>query len=124
MTMPARASLVLRLRLSLFATLFLVAALTPASITVGAAPAGSHKLGPLAKERAVRGAGVSRVIVRIADRNAARSAILAVGGTLGRSLPSNSSQVAWVPDSALADLAENDAIERISIDRVAVGAME
>ena len=122
--MPARASLVLRLRLSLFATLFLVAALTPASITVGAAPAGSRKLGPLAKERALRGAGVSRVIVRIADRNAARSAILAVGGTLGRSLPGISSQVAWVPDTALAQLAENDAIDRISLDRIAIGATE
>src|SRR4029453_7943559 len=124
MTMPARASLVLRLRLSLLATLLLVAALTPASVTVGAAPVGSQKLGPLAKERAARGIGESRVIVRIADRNAARSAILAVGGKLGRSLPGISSQVATVPDTALAQLAENDAIERISVDRLAVGATE
>src|SRR5262245_23580384 len=122
--MPARASLVLRLRLSLFATLFLVAALTPASVTVGAAPGGSHKLAPVAKERAARGAGLSKVIIRIADRDAARSAILAVGGKLGRSLPGISSQVAFVPDTALAELAGNDAIERISIDRVAVGATE
>ena len=122
--MPARASLVLRLRLSLLATLFLVAALTPASVTVGAAPGGSQKLGPLAKQRAARGIGESRVIVRIADRNAARSAILAVGGKLGRSLPGISSQVATVPDAALAQLAENDAIERISVDRLAVGATE
>ena len=122
--MPARASLVLRLRLSLFATLLLVTALTPSSITVGAEPGGSHKLGPLAKERAARGVGESRVIVRIADRNAARSAILAVGGKLGRSLPGISSQVAIVPDAALAQLAESDAIERISIDRIAVGATE
>ncbi len=122
--MPARASLVHRLRLSVFATLLLVAALTPSSITVGAAPRESHKLAPVAKERAARRAGQSRVIVRIADRNAARSAILAVGGKLGRSLPGISSQVAIVPDEALAQLAENDAIERISIDRLAVGATE
>src|SRR5688500_6746563 len=122
--MPARASLVLRLRLSLFATLLLAAALTPSSITVGAAAAGSHKLGPLAKEKAARGIGESRLIVRIADRDAARSDILAVGGKLGRSLPGISSQVATVPDAALAQLAENNAIERISIDRLAVGANE
>jgi serine protease AprX len=122
--MPARASLVLRLRLSLLAPLFAVAALTPASVTVGAAPRGSHKLAPVAKERAGRAAGQSTVIVRIADRNAARSAILAVGGKLGRSLPGISSQVATVPDSALAQLAESDAIERISIDRIATGATE
>ena len=122
--MPARASLVARLRLSLLATLVAGAALTPASVTVGAAPAGSQKLGPLAKERAARGVGESRVIVRIANRDAARSAILAVGGKLGRSLPGNSSQVAIVPNAALAQLAENVAIERISLDRLAVGTTE
>ena len=81
--MPARARLVSRLRLSLLATLFVVAALTPASITVDAAPGASRKLAPVAKQRAARAAGQSMVIVRIADRNAARSAILAVGGKLG-----------------------------------------
>jgi serine protease AprX len=122
--MPARARLVSRLRLSLLATPFVVAALTPASITVDAAPGASRKLAPVAQQRAARAAGQSTVIVRIADRKAARSAILAVGGTLGRSLPGISSQVATVPDAALAQLAENDAIERISIDGIAVGAME
>ena len=122
--MPARARQLSRLRLSLLATLFVVAALTPASITVDAAPEGSRKLAPVAKQRAARAEGESTVIVRIADRNAARSAILAVGGKLGRSLPGISSQVATVPDAALAQLAESDAIEWISIDRIAVGATE
>jgi serine protease AprX len=120
--MPACASLVPRLRLSLLA-IFAVAALTPASITVGAAP-GEHKLAPVAKERAARANGQSTVIIRIADRDAARSAILAAGGKLGRSLPGISSQVATVPDAALAQLAQSNAIERISIDRIAVGATE
>jgi len=122
--MPARARLVSRVRLSLLAMLVVVAALTPASITVDAAPGASRKLAPVAKERAARALGQSTVIVRIADRNAARSAILAVGGKLGRSLPGISSQVATVPDAALAQLAESDAIERISIDRITVGATE
>jgi serine protease AprX len=122
--MPARASLVLRPRLSLFATLFMVAALTPASDIVRAASQSSNKLGPLAKARAARGAGQSRVIIRVADREAARSAILAVGGKLGRSLPGNDSQVATVSDTALADLAESAAIERISVDRLVVAATE
>lgn len=122
--MPARARLVPRLRLSLLATLFTVAAFAPASIEVGAVSRGSHKLAPGAKQRAARADGQSTVIVRIGDRNAARSAILAVGGRLGRSLPGISSQVATVPDAALAQLAESDAIERISIDRIAVGATE
>ena len=122
--MPARTRLVSRVRLSLLATLVVVAALTPASITVDAAPGASGKLAPVAKERAARALGQSTVIVRIADRNAARSAILAVGGKLGRSLPGISSQVATVPDAALAQLAESDAIERISIDRITVGATE
>jgi serine protease AprX len=115
---------VARLRLSLLATLVAGAALTPASVTVGAVPRGSHKLAPVAKERAARAAGQSTVIVRIADRDAAREAILAVGGKLGRSLPGISSQVATVPDAALAQLAESDAIDRISIDRIVVGATE
>src|SRR5262245_14151171 len=123
-SMPARTRLVSRVRLSLLATLFVVSALTPASITVDAAPEGSRKLAPVAKERAARAAGQSTVIVRVADRNVARSAILAVGGKLGRSLPGISSQVATVPDAALAQLAESDAIEWISIDRIAVGATE
>jgi len=122
--MPARARLVSRLRLSLLATPFVVAALTPASITVDAAPGASRKLAPVAQQRAARAAGQSTVIVRIADRKAARSAILAVGGKLGRSLPGISSQVATVSDAALARLAESDAIEWISIDRIAVGATE
>src|SRR4029453_855161 len=123
-SMPARARLVSRVRLSLLATLVVVAALTPASITVDAAPGASRQLAPVAKQRAARGVGQSTVIVRIADRSAARSAILAVGGKLGRSLPGISSQVATVPNAALAQLAENDAIERISVDRLAVGATE
>jgi serine protease AprX len=43
---------------------------------------------------------------------------------LGRSLPGISSQVATVPNAALAQLAESAAIDRISIDVIAVGATE
>ena len=121
--MPARASQVVRLSLVVSSALLLAAAFTPASIVVGAS-AQSGKLAPVAKERAVRAIGWSRVIVRAADRKTAREAILAVGGRLGRSLPGISSEAAIVPDAALAQLAGDDSIERISIDRPAAAANE
>jgi serine protease AprX len=78
----------------------------------------------LARERSNRVEGESSVILRVADRNAARAAVLEVGGRLGRALPKTGGQVAIVPNVALALLAENPAIERISLDRIAVGANE
>src|SRR3954454_17712254 len=101
--MPARASLVARLSLLLSSALLVAAAFTPASVVGGATSPHSRKLAPLARERALRGTGWSRVIVQAADRKAARAAILAVGGKPGRSLPGISSLAAIVPDTALSE---------------------
>src|SRR5688572_1746098 len=121
--MPAGTAL-FRARLSIIAALLVCATVTPPSVTLRAQSQNARKLGPLAAERAARGMGRSTVIVRAADRNAARAAVLAAGGWLGRDLPKMNGQVATVPNAALSQLAENPAIEWISLDRVAVGANE
>jgi serine protease AprX len=110
--------------LSIVAALLVCAALTPSSMAVRAASDSGRKMGTLARSRAARTEGHSKVILRAADRNAASAAVLAAGGWLGRALPKMNGQVATVPNEALAQLAENPAIEWISLDRVAVGANE
>ena len=50
--------------------------------------------------------------------------IRGAGGMSGRKLPSTSSQVAVVPNAALRGLAASPIVERVSLDRRVVGAME
>ena len=115
-----------RARLSIIAALLVCAFVTPSSVTMRAESQNARKLGPLAAERAARGTGRSTVIIRATNglALAARAAALEAGGTLGRSLPGMNGQVVTLPDAALARLADNPAIERISLDRLAVGANE
>ena len=113
-----------RARLSIIAALLVCAFVTPSSVTLRAESQNARKLGPLAAQRAAHGTGRSTVIIRAANGGAARAAALEAGGTLGRSLPGINGHVVTLPDAALARLAENPAIERISLDRVAVGANE
>jgi serine protease AprX len=123
--MPAtRAVLSSRARLPIIGALLACAALTPSSEAVRAASESGRKMGTLARSRAARTDGQSTVILRAADRTAARAAVLEAGGRLGRALPKIDGQVATVPNSALASLADNPAIQWISLDRVAVGANE
>ena len=113
-----------RARLSTVAALLVCASVTPSSVTLRGESQSARKLGPLAAQHAARGTGRSTVIIRAANTGAARSAALEAGATLGRSLPGINSHVATLPDAALAQLADNPAIERISLDRMAVGANE
>ena len=122
--MPARAALPSRGHSSILVVLLLCVAASQSPVGVRAASDNGRKMGPLASGRAALPTGQSRVILRAADRNAARAAVLEAGGWLGRTLPKMNGQVAIVPNAALAALAENPAIERISLDRVAVGANE
>ena len=122
--MLPRAVSMSRARLSIIAALLVCAAVTPSSTAVRAASDSGRKMGTLARSRAARIQGQSTVILRAADRNAAREAVLAAGGWLGRALPKMNGQVATVPNEALSLLAENPAIEWISLDRLAVGANE
>jgi serine protease AprX len=93
---------------------------------LGASPA-IVKLDRELQKRVATRAGVSRVIIRLTNR-APRGVVKALlhqhGVTPGRSLPLINSQVGFLPNQAVAALAASPLVERISIDRVAVGTME
>jgi serine protease AprX len=82
------------------------------------------KLDPLVQYRASQPTGNSRVIVRAIDAvslDAVALLIQQVGGTLGRQLSILDAQVANVPNVSLATLSNSLNIQRIALDRVAVG---
>ena len=82
------------------------------------------KLDPLVQYRALQTTGHSRVIVRAVDAaslGAVAVLIRQVGGTLGRQLLILNAQVADVPNVSLAILSNSLNIQRIALDRVAVG---
>ena len=71
--------------------------------------------------------GYSRVIVRIRSTisvTGAGSLIRGAGGVPGRQLSASESQVAVVPNAALRILAASPLVERVSLDRDVLGAME
>ena len=111
-----------------FAALTVTAALGSAGAGVVAAPAtDTTKLDPALQHRAATGGGKSRVIIRLANRaprGAVKALIEQLGGTPGRALAIINSQVAFLPDRALAALAASPFVERISTDRVTVSTME
>jgi serine protease AprX len=85
------------------------------------------KLDPVVQHRATLLTGRSRVVVRPAIGSSLAQADLAiqlVGGTLGRMLPIIGGRAATVPNAAIATLAGSAAIGRMSVDRLAVGALE
>ena len=86
-----------------------------------------QKMGPLARERALLTTGSSRVIVQATDSAAAAglaNAIAQAGGRAGRDLSIINARVAEVPNSALAALANNPVVARISLDRPVLGSLE
>jgi serine protease AprX len=101
----------------------LVAQLPPPSPN----PAAIAKLDPLLQRQLSDLSGQSYVIVRAYDATTAATAatlIQLLGGTLGRPLPILSGHAARVPNAAMLTLAENAAIQRISLDRLTFGFME
>ena len=113
----------------LIAVLFFIASAGPLASTTPEPPTVSlqQKLDSSLQRRASRLTGRTRVIVRAREGASAASiagTIQAVGGSAGRSLSLINSRVAELPNAALAALARNPMIERISIDREVVGAME
>ena len=121
--MPARL-LVRFVPFALGALLLLSGLVTPASVHLRAAPPDSAKLGPLARQRARLSSGRTTVIIQVADFAAARSAVVASGGTLGRSLPGIRSQVATIPNAALAGLSNSASVLSIAMDRNLSAATE
>ena len=112
----------------LLVALVLVAVLAPTtSAQFGLLSGWRSKLDPLLLPRATLLTGRSRVIVRVVD-TASLGAILPVlqqvGATLGRALPILNSQVIELPNLALPLLAGNPLVQRLSLDRVVVGALE
>ena len=115
-------------RARFLATLLGLALLTPLGpANISATPDPLKKLDPALKGRARKTHGYSRVIVRTGTAkagNAVDALIRGAGGMSGRKLPSTSSQVAVVPNVALRGLAASPIVERVSLDRRVVGAME
>ena len=118
----SRRVLLTRLTALVLATAALI--IIPARLTASREPA--KKLDVLLQRRADLSSGYSQVIVRSADGSVhgIQSGIRGAGGTLRRSLPGQASQVAVVPNAALAALAASPAVASVSLDRVVVGAME
>jgi subtilisin family serine protease len=63
-------------------------------------------------------------VVSTASPNIIQSLVLQLGGTLIRTLPGLNAQVVDLPNMAILTLAASPYVARISLDRVAVGAME
>jgi serine protease AprX len=89
-------------------------------------PAALAKLGPVARTRAGH-SGRSRVIVQFADGASPSSSLQLVqllGGTVKRTLPLANAHAIDLPNGALATLANESAVARITVDRRVAGAME
>jgi serine protease AprX len=85
------------------------------------------KLDVLTQQRLLDVTGSSRVIVRAADGASAGSLLSAVtdaGGTILGALPLVNAQLVELPNIAIVTLALDPQVERISYDRVLLGAME
>src|SRR5688572_23839185 len=91
------------------------------------APAGAGKLGPIASQRAAVPIGWSRVIVRAANAEALSQIgplIQQAGGVPGVALDIINGRSAYLPDVALAGLANSPFVAAISIDRLALSVAE
>src|SRR5688572_1301887 len=85
------------------------------------------KMDSLTQARMLNVTGNSRVIVRTADGASVTSLLSLVtdlGGTVLGALPLVNAQLVELPNLSLVTLALNPAVERISFDRLLLGAME
>ncbi len=103
----------------------LLAAIVAVTSLVALNPAG--KMDSLTQARMLDASGSSRVIVRAADGTSATSLLSAVtdlGGTVLGALPLVNATLVELPNRSLVTLALHPAVERISYDRLLLGAME
>src|SRR5688572_9236821 len=90
-------------------------------------PGGATKLDSLTQNSLSLLTGRSRVIVRVvgaASPSVIESLVVQLGGTLIRTLPGINAQVVDLPNLAILTLAASPYVARVSLDRVAFGAME
>ena len=117
-----------RSTLTRLSALFLIAvSLACTSARLGASREAVTKLDPLLRKSAALTSGHSAVIVQTVaglPLSAVDLLIKGAGGAVRRSLPGSRSQVALVPNAALAALAASPVVQRVSLDRVVVGATE
>ena len=109
------------------ATVELVSAQLTLFPQISLLPSGVSKLDPLTQSRLSLLTGRSRVIVRVVDAAAPaiiESLVAQLGGTLVRTLPGINAQVVDLPNLAILTLAASPHVARVSLDRVAFGAME
>jgi serine protease AprX len=111
-----------------FGILLVIAALNQPASAQPALPAGwLSKLDPLLQQQASLLNTRSKIIVRAVNAAALPTVIAIIrqgGGTLGRALPIIDGQAAEVPHASLPALASNPLVERLSLDRLIVGALE
>jgi serine protease AprX len=102
----------------------LVALLSPADRVV-AAPSWPQKLDPILSQRVHKG-GRSRVVIRgtPGDPSTLAASVRGAGGRVVRDLRILNGLSAELPNAALAGIAANPRVERISADRLVAGAME
>jgi serine protease AprX len=94
---------------------------------LAASPDDLGKLDRVLQARTRQATGYSRVIVRTRPTISVKGVgplLRSAGGIFGRELSTIESQVAIVPNAALSVLAASPLVERVSLDRVVVGAME
>src|SRR5687767_7739368 len=97
------------------------------STTSGLAQTSDSKLGRLAKERADRGVGWSRVIIQAAESAPLAdldSLIHAGGGVSGQNLSIIHARTAYMPDAALRALSDHPLVARVMVDRLVQGVNE
>src|SRR5688500_11288439 len=109
-------------RLACKATSLLALTLSFATTALAQPPAGEGKLDAVGEARAGRLVGRSRVIVEFKDSPDVR-AITAHRGRAGRRLAAHRAQVAELDNVALAALAADPRVARVTIDRPAFAAM-
>ena len=94
---------------------------------VAAAQDVTKKLDRALKVRSTKTRGGSRVIINTGSATSGKAIdhlIRSVGGRVGKRLAGGSSLAAIVPNAALPEIAASPLVERVSLDRVVVGAME
>lgn len=109
------------LRRAVLAGVFAVLGAVPA---LASSPSDLAKLDDSLRARARGASGTSRVIIQMRGGQSADAIVRTLKGRPGRRLAVVGGQLAEIPDSALASLAAQPVVARVSLDRLVVATME